>query len=159
MIAYLPAGFPDKPTSIRLIDAMIDAGVDMVEVGIPYSDPVMDGPVICEAAEIALQQGITTDDALDVVAADVGPRGRGPDHVLLEPDRAVRAERFAAESGRPRRSGGHHAGSDAGGGDRLDHGLRRGRVGPRVPGRPRLWSASGCRRSPPLRPGSSTRHR
>ncbi len=67
VIAYLPAGFPDKQTSIRLIRAVIAQGVDMVEVGIPYSDPVMDGPVICRAAEIALAAGTTTTDALDVV--------------------------------------------------------------------------------------------
>jgi len=69
VIAYLPAGFPDQATSIRLIRAMIAEGVDMVEVGIPYSDPVMDGPVICRAAEIALAAGTTTADALAVVAA------------------------------------------------------------------------------------------
>ena len=69
VIAYLPAGFPDHATSIRLIRAMVAEGVDMVEVGIPYSDPVMDGPVICRAAEIALAGGTTTEDALDVVAA------------------------------------------------------------------------------------------
>ena len=69
VIAYLPAGFPDQATSIRLIRAMIAEGVDMVEVGIPYSDPVMDGPVIWRAAEIALAAGTTTADALAVVAA------------------------------------------------------------------------------------------
>jgi len=69
IIGYLPAGFPDQKTSIRIIQEMINSGVDMVEVGIPYSDPVMDGPVICQAAEIALAQGTTTDHALDVVAA------------------------------------------------------------------------------------------
>lgn len=69
VICYLPAGFPDVATSIRLMQALIDAGVDIIEVGIPYSDPLMDGPVISAAAEIALQAGTTTDDALDVVAA------------------------------------------------------------------------------------------
>lgn len=68
LIAYLPAGFPDRATSVRLIRALIDSGADIVEVGIPYSDPLMDGPVICQAAEIALAAGTTTDDAIDVVA-------------------------------------------------------------------------------------------
>lgn len=68
LIAYLPAGFPDPASSVLLIRALVDAGVDMVEVGIPYSDPLMDGPVICQAAEIALAAGTTTDDALQVVA-------------------------------------------------------------------------------------------
>ncbi len=69
LIAYLPAGFPDQQTSVRIIREMIAAGADIVEVGIPYSDPLMDGPVICEAAEVALAQGTTTDHALDVVGA------------------------------------------------------------------------------------------
>lgn len=72
LIAYLPAGFPDKVTSVRIIREMIAAGADIVEVGIPYSDPLMDGPIICQAAEVALQQGTTTDDALDVVAEVAG---------------------------------------------------------------------------------------
>ena len=54
LITYLPAGFPDKATSVRIIREMIDAGADMIEVGIPYSDPIIDGPVVCQAAEIAL---------------------------------------------------------------------------------------------------------
>ena len=68
LIAYLPAGFPDRDTSVRLIRALTESGADMIEVGIPYSDPLMDGPVICQAAEIALAAGTTTEDAIDVVA-------------------------------------------------------------------------------------------
>lgn len=79
LIGYLPAGFPDQDTSVRLVRAMIAAGADVVEVGIPYSDPVMDGPVICQAAEIALAAGATTDTALDVVAAT----SDGPAAVLV----------------------------------------------------------------------------
>lgn len=67
VIGYLPGGFPDRDASVQLIRAMVDAGVDIVEVGIPYSDPVMDGPVICRAAEIALSAGITTRDVLEIV--------------------------------------------------------------------------------------------
>jgi len=72
LITYLPAGFPDKTTSVRIIREMIDAGADMIEVGIPYSDPIIDGPVVCQAAEIALAQGTTTDDSFDVVAEVAG---------------------------------------------------------------------------------------
>lgn len=72
LVAYLPAGFPDRATSVRIIEEMIAAGADIIEVGIPYSDPLIDGPVICQAAEIALAQGTTTDDALDVVAQVAG---------------------------------------------------------------------------------------
>jgi len=69
LVGYLPAGYPDLATSIRLIEAMVAAGVDVVEVGLPYSDPLMDGPVIAQAADRALSQGTTTDDVLEVAAA------------------------------------------------------------------------------------------
>ena len=44
LVGYLPAGFPTKHQSIAAIEAMVAGGVDLVEVGLPYSDPVMDGP-------------------------------------------------------------------------------------------------------------------
>ncbi|MDP2013587.1 MAG: tryptophan synthase subunit alpha, partial [Actinomycetota bacterium] len=49
LIGYLPAGFPTPEISVRLINAMVGAGVDIIEVGLPYSDPLMDGPVIQQA--------------------------------------------------------------------------------------------------------------
>lgn len=67
LIGYLPAGFPTVDGSVRLIAAMCEAGVDAVEVGLPYSDPLMDGPAIQEAVGIALANGTTTDTVLDVV--------------------------------------------------------------------------------------------
>ncbi|MGA9102073.1 tryptophan synthase subunit alpha [Aeromicrobium sp.] len=69
LVGYLPAGFPDLKTSIAAIEAMIDGGVDLVEVGLPYSDPVMDGPVIQAAADRALAGGTRTADVLTVVRA------------------------------------------------------------------------------------------
>lgn len=68
LIGYLPAGFPDAETSVTLMRAMVDEGVDIVEVGLPYSDPLMDGPVIQAAAAQALQAGTTTDDVLSAVS-------------------------------------------------------------------------------------------
>jgi tryptophan synthase alpha chain len=67
LIGYLPAGFPSVPDSVSLIAAMVENGVDIVEVGLPYSDPLIDGPVIQRAAEIALAGGATTGAVLDVV--------------------------------------------------------------------------------------------
>ena len=67
LIGYLPAGFPTPEASVELITAMVDAGVDIVEVGLPYSDPLMDGPDIQAAVDIALRAGTTTDVVLDVV--------------------------------------------------------------------------------------------
>lgn len=71
LIGYLPAGFPTLDTSIGAIEAMVEGGVDIVEVGVPYSDPVMDGPTIQAASEQALAGGIRTTDAFDVVRASV----------------------------------------------------------------------------------------
>ncbi len=68
LIGYLPAGFPTADGSVALIRAMVDAGVDIVEVGLPYSDPLMDGPDIQAAVEQALAAGTTTDTVLDTVA-------------------------------------------------------------------------------------------
>jgi tryptophan synthase alpha chain len=67
VIGYLPAGFPTPAASARLLTAMVRGGVDVVEVGLPYSDPLMDGPAIQEAADIALRGGTTPSDVLDVV--------------------------------------------------------------------------------------------
>jgi tryptophan synthase alpha chain len=69
LVGYLPAGFPSKELSIKAIEAMVEGGVDLVEVGLPYSDPVMDGPVIQAAAEAALVAGTRPADVLDVVRA------------------------------------------------------------------------------------------
>jgi len=69
LVGYLPAGFPTKELSIKAIEAMVEGGVDLVEVGLPYSDPVMDGPVIQAAAEQALAAGSRTTDVFDVVRA------------------------------------------------------------------------------------------
>ena len=69
LIGYLPAGYPTVEGSIELILAMLDSGVDIIEVGLPYSDPLMDGPVIQDAVSAALAGGATTESVLDVVQA------------------------------------------------------------------------------------------
>lgn len=68
LIGYLPAGFPSKLESIEFIKAMIDGGVDAVEVGFPYSDPVMDGPIIQQASEISLHNKTKAEDVLSLQA-------------------------------------------------------------------------------------------
>ncbi|NUO56630.1 MAG: tryptophan synthase subunit alpha [Hamadaea sp.] len=72
LVGYLPAGFPTVQGGIDAIDALIDSGVDLVEVGLPYSDPVMDGPVIQRATERALASGVRTKDVLATVEAVSG---------------------------------------------------------------------------------------
>lgn len=67
LVGYLPAGFPSRPGAIAALTAMVRAGVDMVEVGLPYSDPLMDGPTIQVAVDRALAAGTTTADVLRTV--------------------------------------------------------------------------------------------
>ena len=69
LVGYLPAGFPDKKTCIRAALAMAEAGADVIEVGLPYSDPLMDGPVIADAVYQSLKGGTRIRDVLDTVEA------------------------------------------------------------------------------------------
>jgi tryptophan synthase alpha chain len=67
--AFLMLGDPDLETSASLLDAVVAAGADMIEVGIPFSDPVADGPVIQAAARRALDAGARVADCFDLIAA------------------------------------------------------------------------------------------
>jgi tryptophan synthase alpha chain len=69
LIGYLPVGYPSVPASIEAMVAMVRGGVDIVEVGVPYSDPVMDGPTIQAAAEPAVRAGVGLRDSLAAVSA------------------------------------------------------------------------------------------
>jgi tryptophan synthase alpha chain len=76
LLPYLTAGIPSVDESVELFRAMADAGADGFEVGVPYADPLMDGPVIMEAGETALAHGITVTVALDVVRRVVETTGK-----------------------------------------------------------------------------------
>ena len=69
LIPYITGGHPDIATSHRLIETMIVAGADIVELGIPFSDPIADGPVVQRSTHEALLAGVTTDDVLRLAAA------------------------------------------------------------------------------------------
>ena len=69
LVGYLPVGFPTVQTSIEAMVAMARAGADIIEVGVPYSDPLMDGPVIQRATETALEGGTRVDDVFEAVHA------------------------------------------------------------------------------------------
>jgi tryptophan synthase alpha chain len=69
LIGYLPAGYPSVPAAVDCLTEMVAGGVDVVEVGLPYSDPVMDGPTIQAAVDTALRGGTTTRDVLATVHA------------------------------------------------------------------------------------------
>ena len=76
LLPYLTAGLPDLETSPELFGAMAAAGADGFEVGIPYSDPLMDGPVIQEAGRRALELGATLERSLQVVAEVAAGTGK-----------------------------------------------------------------------------------
>jgi tryptophan synthase alpha chain len=69
VIGYLPAGFPSVDGAITAAVAMAEAGADILEIGLPYSDPLMDGPVIQEAVQAALTNGTKVADVLRTVEA------------------------------------------------------------------------------------------
>ena len=69
LIGYLPAGFPTVAGAIAAARAMAEAGADIIEIGLPYSDPIMDGPVIAEAVHRALTGGTRVADVLATVEA------------------------------------------------------------------------------------------
>jgi tryptophan synthase alpha chain len=68
LIPYITAGYPTLDDSCALLAGLEDAGADVVEVGIPFSDPMADGPVIQASSQRALEQGMTLDGALEMVA-------------------------------------------------------------------------------------------
>jgi len=80
LIGYLPVGFPDLATSIDAAVALVESGVDVLELGLPYSDPVMDGLVIQEATQAALAAGFRV---RDVFTAVEGIRSRVDAPVLV----------------------------------------------------------------------------
>ncbi|WP_433302756.1 tryptophan synthase subunit alpha [Actinoplanes sp. CA-030573] len=67
LVGCMPAGFPTVDDSIASMIAMHEAGCDVIEVELPYSDPVMDGPVIQKASDIALAAGVRTRDTLHII--------------------------------------------------------------------------------------------
>lgn len=97
LIGYLPAGYPSVEGSIAALRAMVEGGVDIVEVGLPYSDPQMDGPIIQKAVQGALDAGVNTLDVLRVVEA-VAATG-APSLVMSywNPIERFGTDRFAAE--------------------------------------------------------------
>jgi tryptophan synthase alpha chain len=98
LMPYLMGGFPSLDDSRRIGHACIDAGADVLEVGVPFSDPLADGPVIHAAGVTALKRGATLDGVLDVVS-DLA--SRAPVVVMCYANQALArgAEAFAARLG------------------------------------------------------------
>lgn len=98
LVTYVMAGDPDVATSKALAQACVEGGADLLELGIPFSDPIADGPTIQHAAERALASGTTTADVLAVARA-VRARSEVPIALMgyLNPILAHGVDRFAAE--------------------------------------------------------------
>jgi tryptophan synthase alpha chain len=99
LVPFLTAGYPDRATSARLLDACARAGAAAIEIGIPFSDPLADGPALQTAAQAALDGGTTPADALALAAG----QSRAHDVPLVimtyaNPVLAYGVERFAADA-------------------------------------------------------------
>jgi tryptophan synthase alpha chain len=104
LVAYLTAGFPDRARCAEALEGLAAAGVDAIELGVPFSDPLADGPVIAAASERAIAQGTTIEDAFSL-AAELAREPDAPPLVLfsyMNPVASLGPERVAescAESG------------------------------------------------------------
>src|SRR3972149_2320228 len=97
---YFPLGYPDLDTSIDVIEALARNGADLIEVGLSFSDPFADGPVIQKATQVALEKGITVKKSLAAVA-ELRKRGVTIPLVLMgyyNPMQAYRLERFVRDA-------------------------------------------------------------
>ena len=77
LIPFITAGDPDLKTTAEALRILDESGADLIELGVPYSDPLADGPTIQAAATRALQQGVRLDDVLEMVK-DVAPQLKAP---------------------------------------------------------------------------------
>ncbi|WP_158842974.1 tryptophan synthase subunit alpha [Saccharothrix deserti] len=97
LIGYLPAGYPTVEGSKDVLRTMVSSGCDLVEVGLPFSDPVMDGPTIQRAAEQALRGGFRVRDLFGVVESVAAAGGRAVVMTYWNPVLAYGVDRFARD--------------------------------------------------------------
>ena len=97
LIGYLPAGFPTQKKAKKIIKAMIDGGVDAIEIGYPYSDPVMDGPVIQAASEQAIENGAGVNEVFDLLKTSVNLGAPSVVMSYWSPIEKYGVEKFAIE--------------------------------------------------------------
>jgi tryptophan synthase alpha chain len=97
LVAYVPVGYPDVDGSIEAMRAAVEAGADIMEIGVPYSDPGMDGPVIQQAVDVAVRAGVGMLDVLRAVEA-VAEAGAVPVVMTYwNPVERYGVERFATD--------------------------------------------------------------
>jgi tryptophan synthase alpha chain len=97
LIGYLPAGYPTLAQSADLFRAMLDAGCDLVEIGVPFSDPVLDGPTIQSAADQALRGGFRLRDLFGVVESVASAGGHAVLMTYWNPVYHYGVDRFARD--------------------------------------------------------------
>ena len=99
LIVFLTAGYPDMETTMALVPALVAAGADAVEIGVPFSDPLAEGPTIQQSSFLALQNGVTTADCLKAAAELRGQVGDAPLILMgyYNPVYSYGVGRFAAE--------------------------------------------------------------
>ncbi len=97
LIAYLPVGYPTVSESIEAMLAAVEGGADVVEIGVPYSDPGMDGPTIQEAVEVAVRAGVGMADVLAAVSAVAGAGAVPVVMSYWNPIERYGVQRFAAD--------------------------------------------------------------
>jgi len=100
LMPYFTLGFPDPDTSIEIIESIASSGADLIELGMPFSDPLADGPTIQHSTQIALQQGTTVARCIELTA-ELRSRGVSQPLILMgyiNPILAFGVERFVAEA-------------------------------------------------------------
>ena len=99
LIVFLTAGYPDMETTMALVPALVAAGADAVEIGVPFSDPLAEGPTIQQSSFLALQNGVTTADCLNAAEELRGQVGDAPLILMgyYNPVYSYGVGRFAAE--------------------------------------------------------------
>jgi tryptophan synthase alpha chain len=100
LICYVVAGYPDTRTSMQVINALVKGGADIIEIGIPFSDPIADGPTIQAASNMALKKGMTPEKALQFARSVRKQHPSLPLIVMTYSNILVRAgmEKFMAQS-------------------------------------------------------------
>jgi tryptophan synthase alpha chain len=97
LVGYLPAGYPTVDGSVELLNALTEGGCDLLEIGVPYSDPVMDGPTIQAAAETALRAGTRLRDVMSVVERVSAAGGRAVIMTYFNPVLRYGVDAFARD--------------------------------------------------------------
>ena len=136
LIGYLPTGYPDVPTSIDAMVAMSRNQCDIIEVGVPYSDPGMDGPVIATATDNALHAGVRVSDTLRAVEAISAAGGNAVVMTYWNPVLHYGVDAFARDLAAAGGLGMITPGSHPGRGRGVAGGLGPPRSGPYFPGCP-----------------------